>query len=106
MFGIGPGEYIGLFILAVILVGPERLPKFASDAAKFVQKIRNLSQNATRELRENLGPGYENLNMTDLNPKTFIKKHLADPNLTNLLNDSTKSVKDIKNSAKIDPDLL
>lgn len=30
----GGGELFGLAILAMILVGPDRLPKLASDAAK------------------------------------------------------------------------
>ena len=71
-FDIGAGEILGLAILGVILVGPERLPHVASQAAKLVKKLRTLSQTATNELRENLGPGFENLQPTDLNPKTFI----------------------------------
>ena len=59
MFNIGSGEFLGLFILAVILVGPERMPRVASDAAKLYVKLRNLAQGLTQELRSNLGPGYE-----------------------------------------------
>ena len=77
-FDIGAGEILGLAILGVILVGPERLPHVASQAAKMVKKLRALSQTATTELRENLGPGFENLQPADLNPKTFIKKQLAE----------------------------
>ncbi len=55
-FDFGAGEFIGLAILALILVGPERLPKLASEAAAFVKKIQKLSHTATRERRENLGP--------------------------------------------------
>ena len=32
-FDFGAGEVIGLAILAMILIGPERLPSFAVDAA-------------------------------------------------------------------------
>ena len=99
-FDIGAGEILGLAILGVILVGPERLPHVASQAAKLVKKLRTLSQTATNELRENLGPGFENLQPADLNPKTFIKKQLADA-----LDENQKpGAKKI--TAKIDPDLL
>lgn len=77
-FDIGGGEFIGLAILGLILVGPDRLPKLASEAASLVRKIQRISHAATQELRENLGPGYENLQPSDLNPKTFIRKQLAD----------------------------
>ena len=97
-FDIGGGEFIGLAILGLILVGPERLPKLASDAAVLVRRIQRISQAATKELRENLGPGFENLQPGDLHPKTFLKKQLAD---------ALEQVDaDAKPVAKIDPDLL
>ena len=72
-FDLGAGELLGLAILGMILVGPDRLPRLASDAAKLLKKLRNISNSATAELRENLGPGFEDLQPSDLNPKTFIK---------------------------------
>ena len=51
MFGIGGGEFLGLAILGMVLVGPERLPKLAVQAAQWVKKIRSLASTATAELR-------------------------------------------------------
>jgi len=99
-FDIGAGEILGLAILGMILLGPERLPKAASEAAKWVKKIRDLSQTATAELRENLGPGFENLQPADLRPKAFVKKQLGE------LLDDTPVVKPARPTAKIDPDLI
>lgn len=95
-FDFGAGEIIGLAVLAMILVGPDKLPQFAVDAAKFVKKIRAFAATATNELKENLGPGFENLQPTDLHPKTFIKNQLA-----NALDAQDEKVK-----GKLDPDLL
>ena len=100
-FDFGAGEIFGLAILAVILVGPDRLPHLAVDAAKLIKKIRALANNATSELRENLGPGFEDLSPSDLRPKTFIKKHIA-----NALDEVDAMEKDPKFTAQIDPDLL
>lgn len=77
-FDFGGGELIGLAILGLILVGPERLPKLASEAASIIRRLQRMAHAATAELRENLGPGFENLQPTDLNPKTFIRKQLSD----------------------------
>jgi len=98
IFGIGPGEFMGLALIAIFFVGPERLPKFSSDAAKFLKKVRNLANTATAELRENLGPGFENLQPADLNPKTFIQKQIA-----GALEDEKPK---ISVQPKIDPDLV
>ena len=99
-FDIGAGELLGLAILAMVLVGPERLPQVAVEAAKMLKKLRNLSQIATSELKENLGPGFENLQPKDLHPKTFVKKQLAD------LMEEKPLVKTKRPEARIDPDLL
>jgi sec-independent protein translocase protein TatB len=100
-FDFGAGEIFGLAILAIILVGPERLPNLAVDAAKLIKKIRTMANTATSELRENLGPGFEDLSPSDLRPKTFIKKHIA-----NALDEVDAADKAPRFSAKIDPDLL
>jgi sec-independent protein translocase protein TatB len=99
-FDFGAGEVIGLAILAMILIGPERLPNFAVDAAKFVKRVREMASKATEELKENLGPGFEDLKPTDLNPKTFIKKQLSS------VLDDEESPSTSKLVSKIDPDLL
>jgi len=100
-FDIGAGEILGLAILGMMLVGPERLPKLAVEAAQWVKKIRSLATTATAELRENLGPGFENLQPKDLNPKTFVKKQIGD-----LLDEAPSKPKVNRPAAMIDPDLL
>ena len=99
-FDFGPGEIICLAVLAMILIGPERLPTFAVDAARFVKKARTFATKATSELKENLGPGFEDLEPSDLNPKSFIKKQIAN------VMDEDDADSEIKLRAKIDPDLL
>jgi sec-independent protein translocase protein TatB len=100
-FDIGAGELFGLAILAMLLVGPERLPKIAVEAAQWVKKARGLATKATAELRENLGPGFEDLQPKDLNPKTFVKKQISE-----LLDEETPKPKVKRPAAMIDPDLL
>ena len=43
-FDIGAGELLGLAVLAMILVGPERLPKVSVEAAKMLKKLRTSIQ--------------------------------------------------------------
>jgi len=101
-FDLGAGELLGLAVLGMILVGPDRLPRLASDAAKMVKKLRNISNSATAELRDNLGPGFEDLKPGDLNPKTFIKKQINDV----LAQDDSPQKSKPTYENKIDPDLI
>ena len=77
MFGIGMGEFLGLVILGLFLVGPDKLPEAAKDFARFIHKVRNFTTYASRELKENLGPGFEDLQVTDLTPKKLAQKVLG-----------------------------
>ena len=106
MFDFGFGEVIGLVVLALLLVGPERMPRVAADLAQMIRKVRSLTNSATAEIRENLGPGFEDLKPADLNPKTFIKRHVA-----SVLDDEDEKERQNRNGAsafkpQIDPDLL
>jgi sec-independent protein translocase protein TatB len=101
-FDLGAGELFALAILAMILVGPERLPRLAADAAKIVKKVRKFTNSATSELRENLGPGFEDLQVADLNPKTFIRKQINDA----IAEDDKASQSKPAFESKIDPDLI
>ena len=98
MLNIGGGEIIGLMVLGMILIGPDRMPNVAADAAKLLIKLKNVAQTATNELKENLGPGYEDLQVKDLNPKAFIKKHIGDV--------IDMDDFDAKPKPKIDPEIL
>lgn len=98
MFDIGAGEILGLGVVALMLLGPKRLPTFASDAARFLHKVKGFTSDATAELRENLGPGFENLDIADLNPKTFIRKQMD-----SVLDENNESDQPV-NNAKLDPE--
>jgi len=73
----GP-EFLLLLVLAIILFGPERLPDLARKAARIVQYLRTAAGSAQEQLSKELGPGFEDLDLRDLNPKSFIQKHLLD----------------------------
>ncbi len=78
MFGIGLPELMVIGIVAVIVFGPDRLPEFARQAGRFVRQVRNLAQSAQTQLREELGPEYADLKLTDLDPRQAIRKHILE----------------------------
>lgn len=108
MFGIGMGEFLGLVVLGLFLVGPDKLPNAAKDFARFLHKVRNFTTYASRELKENLGPGFEDLDVTDLTPKNLAKKVIGNAmdDVKPVVNEVKRQSRDIKDVAKIDPDLL
>jgi len=67
-----------LGVIALIIFGPDRLPAMAAQAGRALREVRKLLDGARSELKENLGPEFSQLDITDLNPKTFVRKHLMD----------------------------
>jgi sec-independent protein translocase protein TatB len=76
VFDINPLEMVALVILAIILFGPDRLPKVAADAGRMLRQFREFTQTARADLSRELGPEFRDLNLEDLNPRTLARKNL------------------------------
>jgi sec-independent protein translocase protein TatB len=78
VFGIGGWEFVVIGIVALVVLGPDRLPRYAADAARFVRQIRRMAASAQEEVRRELGPEFQDISISDLNPRAFVRKHLLD----------------------------
>ncbi|MFD5571542.1 sec-independent translocase [Streptomyces cadmiisoli] len=78
---IGPLELVALIVLAVLVFGPDKLPKVIQDVMRTVRKIREFSESAKQDIRTELGPEFKDFEFEDLNPKTFIRKQLDNDDL-------------------------
>ena len=75
-FDLSLPEIVVLLGLGIVLFGPDKLPQAAASAAKFLRQVRAFSDNARQDLRNELGPEFEDLDLADLNPKAFVRKNL------------------------------
>jgi sec-independent protein translocase protein TatB len=78
---IGPLELVTLVVLAVLVFGPEKLPKMIQDVTRTIRKIRDFSESAKADIREELGPEFKDFEFEDLNPKTYLRKQLDNDEL-------------------------
>ncbi|MFE0251985.1 sec-independent translocase [Streptomyces sp. NPDC059010] len=78
---IGPLELVALVVLAVLVFGPDKLPKLIQDVTRTIRKIREFSEGAKQDIRQELGPEFKDFEFEDLNPKTFIRKQLDNDEL-------------------------
>ncbi|MGW2045430.1 sec-independent translocase [Streptomyces sp. NPDC001858] len=78
---IGPLELVTIAVLAVLVFGPDKLPKVIQDMMRTVRKIREFSESAKADIRSELGPEFKDFEFEDLNPKTFIRKQLDNDEL-------------------------
>lgn len=78
MFGIGFGELVVIAVLAVLVFGPDRLPELAQQAGRLARQLRKFATNARDELRSELGPEFADLELSDLDPRAIVRKHIAE----------------------------
>jgi sec-independent protein translocase protein TatB len=76
VFDLSIGKILVLAVIALVLFGPDQLPKMAAQAGRALRDLRRLAEGARSDLREGLGPEFSNFDITDLNPKNFVRKHL------------------------------
>ncbi|MGW2016521.1 sec-independent translocase [Streptomyces sp. NPDC001927] len=88
---IGILELVTLVVLAVLIFGPDKLPKVIQDASRFIRKVREFSESAKQDIRTELGPEFKDFEFEDLNPKTFLRKQLDG-------NEDLKELKELRTS--------
>jgi sec-independent protein translocase protein TatB len=78
LFDLSLTKLLVLGVIAVVIFGPEQLPKIAAQAGRALRELRRMAEGATRDLREGLGPEFAEFEVTDLHPKNFVRKHLLE----------------------------
>ncbi|MFG2076755.1 sec-independent protein translocase protein TatB [Nonomuraea maritima] len=76
MFGLGWAEIGALIVIALLVFGPDKLPQVAAQAGRTLRNLRRMANNARDDLRAGLGPEFSNFDPADLNPRTFVQKHI------------------------------
>ncbi|HEY1345489.1 MAG TPA: sec-independent translocase [Streptosporangiaceae bacterium] len=78
MFDLSITKLLVLGVIAIVIFGPDQLPRIAAQAGRALRDLRRLADGATRDLREGLGPEFAEFDVTDLHPKNFVRKHLME----------------------------
>lgn len=73
---VGPLELVTIAVIGLLLFGPDKLPEFLQTAARTIRKIREFSESTQQEIRDDLGPEFQDFDVRDLHPKTFVRKHV------------------------------
>ncbi|MER5310132.1 sec-independent translocase [Streptomyces sp. NPDC002773] len=88
---IGALELVALVVLAVLVFGPDKLPKVIQDVSRFVKKVRDFSDSAKEDIRSELGPDFKDFEFEDLNPKTYLRKQMEQ-------NEDLRELKELRGS--------
>ena len=95
MFDLSITKILVLAVIALIVFGPNELPKVASRAGQMLRDLRRIAEGAKADLRDGLGPEFQDFEFEDLNPKTFVRKHLFDEEEQQALFDQFRASTDL-----------
>lgn len=70
-FGLTFEKLLIIGIIAVFLLGPERLPYYASQLARLVKSLRNMANGAKERMREEMGPDFDDVDWKKLDPRQY-----------------------------------
>jgi sec-independent protein translocase protein TatB len=90
VFDLSVTKLLVLAVIALVVFGPHELPKIAQQAGRALRDLRRIAEGAKADLREGLGPEFQDFDFEDLNPRRFVRKHLLDDEME----DSTRALFD------------
>ncbi len=71
VFGISGSEFLVIVLVAVIVVGPQRLPEYTRKLTQMVRQLRVFLDNARSQIAEEVGPEMADLDLSSLDPRQY-----------------------------------
>ena len=78
MFDVGLAELGVIAFVAVLVFGPDKLPEMARQAGRFLRQVKRFAESTRDDLRSELGPEFADLELTDLDPRRALRKHILE----------------------------
>jgi sec-independent protein translocase protein TatB len=69
-------------LIAVILIGPDRLPGYAAQFGRLIRSLRDMANGAKSRMREEMGPDYDDVDWKKLDPRQYDPRRIIREALT------------------------
>src|SRR5690554_4888821 len=69
-------------VIAVFLLGPDRLPHYAAQLARLVRSLRDMANGAKDRMRDELGPDFDEVDWKKLDPRQYDPRRIIREALT------------------------
>ncbi len=64
-------KFLVIGIIAVLVLGPQRLPMYAQKLAEFVKAVRRFADTAKDRMRDEMGPEFDEIEWQKLDPRQY-----------------------------------
>jgi len=82
MFGLTFEKILIIGIIAVFLLGPDKLPHYAAQLARLVRQLRDMANGAKERIRDEMGPEFDELDWKKLDPRQYDPRRIIREALT------------------------
>jgi sec-independent protein translocase protein TatB len=94
VFGVNGWEIVLVALIAVFILGPDRMPEYAAKLARGIRKARVMAEGAKVQLKDQLGPEYEDINWRQYDPRQYDPRRIVKEALLDPLDDAVAPVRD------------
>jgi sec-independent protein translocase protein TatB len=77
VFGINGAEFVVLLVVAVIIIGPERLPRYAEQLGGFVRSARGYVRDAKARVDAEIGEEIGDVDWSKLDPRQYDPRRIV-----------------------------
>lgn len=77
MFGINGFELLILMVVALVVVGPERLPSYAEQLGRWVRALRQMARTAKDRVASELGEEAADVDWASLDPRRYDPRRIV-----------------------------
>ncbi|WP_062379909.1 twin-arginine translocase TatA/TatE family subunit [Demequina pelophila] len=86
MLDINGGEFVVLVLVAIVVVGPERLPEYARQLRTLVVRGRDLLTESKQTIRAEMGDevDWRELDPRQYDPRRIVREALAEPSASDV----------------------
>lgn len=70
-FGLTFEKLLLIGLIAVLLIGPDRLPGYAAQFARFIRTLRDMANGAKDRMRDEMGPDFDDVDWKKLDPRQY-----------------------------------
>ena len=71
MFGINGGEFIILAVLAIVILGPEKLPEYTRAFTDWLRVMRDKAEGAKAQFKEETGTDFDEVDWRKYDPRQY-----------------------------------
>ena len=70
-FGLTIEKLLIIGVIALFLIGPDRLPAYSAQFGRLVRQLRDMASGAKDRMKDELGPDFDDMDWKKLDPRQY-----------------------------------